>query len=199
MINHLGEYVSDNSCDENEEHANDNDQNLNLLTYDEDDDGIDYEHGESLIVRRVLSVVPAPCDDNQRENLFHTRCLVKGKVVNVIIDGGSCCNLASHEMIDKLQLPTIQHPRPYRLHWMNDCGNLKVNRQVKVHIELGHYEDDVLCDIVPMQACHILLGRPLQFLYPFPDCPLHLCPSKVEKRSACDPRSSSAVDPRKHF
>ena len=53
-----GEYESENSCDEHEERANDNDQNLNLLAYD-DDDCVEYEHGESLIVRRVLSVVPS--------------------------------------------------------------------------------------------------------------------------------------------
>ena len=45
---------------------------------------------------------------------------------------------------------------------MNDCGELKVNRQVKVTIKLGHYEDTILCDIVHMHACHILLGRPWQ-------------------------------------
>ena len=81
----------------------------------------------------------------------------------MIIDGGSCCNIASTELVQKLQLPTFHHPRPYKLHWMNDCGELKVNKQVKVTITLGHYEDNVLCDIVPMQACHVLLGRPWQY------------------------------------
>ena len=46
---------------------------------------------------------------------------------------------------------------------MNDCGELKVNKQAKITITLGHYEDIVLCDVVPMQACHILLGHPWQF------------------------------------
>src|ERR1044071_2792957 len=46
---------------------------------------------------------------------------------------------------------------------MNDCGELKVNKQVRVIIKLGHYEDEILCDVVPMQACHLLLGRPWQF------------------------------------
>ena len=58
---------------------------------------------------------------------------------------------------------TSYHPRPYKLHWMNDCGELKVNKQAKVTITLGHYEDTILSDVVPMQACHILLGRPWQF------------------------------------
>ncbi|OMP02326.1 hypothetical protein CCACVL1_02832 [Corchorus capsularis] len=28
---------------------------------------------------------------------------------------------------------------------------------------LGRYKGDVLCDVLPMQACHVLLGRPFQF------------------------------------
>ncbi|XP_073525656.1 uncharacterized protein [Phyllobates terribilis] len=160
MINHLGEYESESEKGDNddcEDDLNDNEHEI------EDMDGIEYEHGDSLIVRRTLHVQQSHCDDNQRENLFHTRCLVKGKVCNMIVDGGSCCNIASSELVHKLQLHTFLHSRPYKLHWMNDCGELKVTRQVKVTIKLGHYEDEILCDVVPMHACHILLGRPWQF------------------------------------
>ena len=38
-----------------------------------------------------------------------------------------------------------------------------VNQQVKVKLSIGKYKDKVLCDVVPMEACHILLGRPWQF------------------------------------
>jgi len=34
---------------------------------------------------------------------------------------------------------------------------------VKVKLSVGNYVDDVLCDVVPMEACHVLLGRPWQF------------------------------------
>ena len=46
---------------------------------------------------------------------------------------------------------------------MNDCGEVKVNRQVLVSFSIGRYKDEVLCDIVPMHAGHILLSRPWQF------------------------------------
>ena len=29
--------------------------------------------------------------------------------------------------------------------------------------KIGHYFDEVLCDIMPMDCCHILLGRPWKF------------------------------------
>lgn len=46
---------------------------------------------------------------------------------------------------------------------MNDCGEVKVYRQVLVSFSIGRYKDEVLCDVVPMHAGHILLGRPWQF------------------------------------
>ena len=38
-----------------------------------------------------------------------------------------------------------------------------VNQQVKVPFSIRTYKDEVNCDIVPMEAGHILLGRPWQF------------------------------------
>ena len=38
-----------------------------------------------------------------------------------------------------------------------------MNRQVLVTFRVGMYEDQVLCDVAPMDARHILLGRPWQF------------------------------------
>ncbi|XP_073033848.1 uncharacterized protein [Primulina eburnea] len=49
------------------------------------------------------------------------------------------------------------------LQWLNDCAEVKVNKQVLVAFSIGKYVDKVLCDVVPMHACHILLGRPWQY------------------------------------
>ena len=68
--------------------------------------------------------------------------------------------MASTTLVEKLNLPTLKHLRPYKLQWLNDCGEVKVNKQVLVSFSIGRYEDKVLCDIVPMHAGHILLGRP---------------------------------------
>ena len=83
-----------------------------------------------------------------------------GKGCFVIIDGGSCANLASMCVVEKLGLPMTKHPEPYTLQWMNECGMVKVKSQVLVSLSIGGYSDEVLCDVVPMQACHMLLGRP---------------------------------------
>ena len=81
----------------------------------------------------------------------------------MIIDGGSCNNVASTTMVEKLGMETCKHPRHYKLEWLNDSGEVRVNKQLLVTFSIGKYEDEVLCDVVPMQAGHLLLGRPWQF------------------------------------
>ncbi|KAF7832465.1 Transposon Ty3-I Gag-Pol polyprotein [Senna tora] len=120
--------------------------------------------GQSLVVLRALHTqIRDGSDDLQRENIFYTSCHVKDRVCGLIIDGGSCVNVASKLMVDKLGLRTLKHPRPYRLQWLNESGDLKVTKQVLISFSIGKYKDEVLCDVVPMQASHLLLGRPWQF------------------------------------
>jgi len=66
-------------------------------------------------------------------------------------------------MVEKLNLQLVPHPKPYKLQWINEDVELTVDKQVKVEFSVGNYKDNVLCDVVPMEACHILLGRPWQF------------------------------------
>ena len=38
-----------------------------------------------------------------------------------------------------------------------------MQKQVLVSFSIGKYHDEVLCDVVPIYASHILLARPWQF------------------------------------
>ncbi|XP_074291313.1 uncharacterized protein LOC141618097 [Silene latifolia] len=72
--------------------------------------------------------------------------------------------MASITMVNKLNLGTQDHPNPYKLIWLNKGAEVKVNKQCLVPFSIGKvYKDDVLCDVVPMYACHLLLGRPWEF------------------------------------
>ena len=66
-------------------------------------------------------------------------------------------------MVDKLNLQVVPHPKPYKLQWINENGEISVDKQVEIKFSIRNYKDKVLCDVVPMEACHILLGRPWQF------------------------------------
>ncbi|KAH9801845.1 hypothetical protein KPL71_001176 [Citrus sinensis] len=127
-------------------------------------DGVEYPiDGKLMVARRALNMQVKEDAEVQRDNIFHTRCHIKDKVCSMIIDGGSCTNVASTSLVGKLNLKILKHPRPYKLHWLNDCGEVKVNKQVLVPFSIGRYKDEVLCDVVPMHAGHILLGRPWQY------------------------------------
>ena len=123
----------------------------------------DADHYESLIVQRVLSAQMEKAEQNQRHTLFQTKCVIKDRSCRMIIDGGSCNNLASSDMVQKLSLTTKPHPHPYYIQWLNNSGKAKVTRLVRINFAIGTYKDIVECDVVPMQACNILLGRPWQF------------------------------------
>uniref|UniRef100_A0A1J3EL11 CCHC-type domain-containing protein n=1 Tax=Noccaea caerulescens TaxID=107243 RepID=A0A1J3EL11_NOCCA len=118
--------------------------------------------GRLLVARRIFSTQVRTEKDEQRENLFHSRCLVQDKVCSLIINGGSCTNVASEAMVEKLGLPTTKHPKPYQLQWLNETGEMAVKNQVVVPLSIGNYKDEVLCDILPMDAGHIILERPWQ-------------------------------------
>ena len=120
-------------------------------------------HGLVAVTRRALSTQTRSQEDMQRENIFYARCKIKDKICSLIIDVGNCTNVASETLVEKLSLPLLKHPRPYKLQWLNDSGGVKVTHQVLVSFQIGKYEDEVLCDVVPMEATHILLGRPWQF------------------------------------
>ena len=80
------------------------------------------------------------------------------------IDGGSCNNLVSSDLVKKLGLTTRPRPHPYHIQWFNDSGNdsgkVKITQTVRVHFSIGIYSDFADCDVVPMEACSLLLGRP---------------------------------------
>ena len=110
----------------------------------------------------MLGIIQKPFDDTQRENIFHTRCLIN-KLCFMIIDGSSYANVASTKVVEKVRLPTISHTKPYKLQWLSEEGEIMVNKQVLITFAIGKYIDEVLCDFVPMEATHMLLGRPWQY------------------------------------
>ena len=118
------------------------------------EDEIKPNEGGLLVVRRMLGQVPKEFE-NQRENIFHSRCQINNKTCFVIIDSESCVNVA-----DKLGLKTIPHAKLYKLSWLSEESEIKVDKQVLINFSIGNYKDEILCDLVPMEETHILLGRP---------------------------------------
>lgn len=72
--------------------------------------------------------------------------------------------IPSKTLIDKLKLPTSEHHHPHKLQWLNEESDLKVTKQTLISFSIGkNYQDQDLCDVISMDACHLLLGRPWQY------------------------------------
>jgi hypothetical protein len=81
----------------------------------------------------------------------------------VIIDSGSTDNLVSMEMVDKLELETTAHLNPYKVSWLHKGHQVMVTKQCLVEFKIRGYRDEIMCDVIPMDVCHILLGSSWQF------------------------------------
>nr|GEV49352.1 hypothetical protein [Tanacetum cinerariifolium] len=56
------------------------------------------------------------------------------------------------------------HPSPYVIQWLNQRKGIYVSHRVLLSLSIGRsYTDKIWCDVLPMDACHVLLGRPWQF------------------------------------
>ncbi|GKE18765.1 gag-pol polyprotein [Tanacetum coccineum] len=121
------------------------------------------DEGPCLVVRRTLSTTATQEENLQRELIFHTRCTISQRVYTVIIDGGSCTNVASQTLVTKLNLHTQPHSSPYVIRWLNQGTGICVSHRVLLSLRIGKsYIDELWCDVVPTDACHVLFGRPWQ-------------------------------------
>ena len=67
-------------------------------------------------------------------------------------------------MVEKLNLHASAHPHPYNIQGLNQDKGLQVNSRCLVSFSIGkNSQDELWCDIIPMDACCILLERPWLF------------------------------------
>nr|GEV63911.1 reverse transcriptase domain-containing protein [Tanacetum cinerariifolium] len=106
---------------------------------------------------------PAPKYDSGGDELMYKDeevCLPDVEnVCNMIIDGGRCENVVSTHKVQKLGLKEEDHPKPLQLTWLKKGNVIKVSKRCFVQFSIGRkYKEDVWCEVIPMEACHILLG-----------------------------------------
>ncbi|KAK0573568.1 hypothetical protein LWI29_010042 [Acer saccharum] len=126
--------------------------------------GQDGELDSSLVVRHTCLTPRAEDNDWLRNNVFQSTCTILGKVCRYIVDRGSCKNIVSDEAVLKLGLKTEKHLKSYRLVWLQKGGKITVTKRSLVTFSMGTiYKDQAWCDMVCMDACHLLLGRLWQY------------------------------------
>jgi hypothetical protein len=99
----------------------------------------------------------------QRNRLFRTTYKTKDWKCKFIVDSDSTNNLISTEMVEKMELEMIDHSNPYRVSWLQKGHQVNVTKQCLVEFKIGGYRDEILCDVILMDVCHLLLGRLWQY------------------------------------
>ncbi|XP_073363260.1 uncharacterized protein [Aegilops tauschii subsp. strangulata] len=117
FVNEQGEWESESEHEDNGASGDHEDEEGEKSGCD-----IQANMGDCFVSRHVLSGNAAREEKGQRHNIFHTRGTIKDKVCKIIVDNGSCNNIASSDLVEKLGLKQRRHPSPYKMQWLNDCG-----------------------------------------------------------------------------
>jgi hypothetical protein len=66
-------------------------------------------------------------------------------------------------MVEKLKLKMTAHPSPYKVLWLQKGHQVMITKKCLVEIKIGGYKDEITCDVIPMDVCHILFGIPWHY------------------------------------
>jgi hypothetical protein len=118
---------------------------------------------ETKITTVGLSCKIGDCFDS-RSKLFHIRAIMKHTKVDTLLDSGSQANLISEEVVKQLGLKTKMHHKPYSLNWISKNHKFPITKQCIIKFAItSKFVDEVICDVVPLEACGMVLGSP--YLY----------------------------------
>lgn len=66
-------------------------------------------------------------------------------------------------MVEKLNLKKTKHPTPCKFSRLKKGHQILLNEECEVEFQIKCYKDKVLRDVMPMDVCHILHGKPWQY------------------------------------
>lgn len=63
-----------------------------------------------------------------------------------------------------MQLQVTPHLRSHKISWVKKGIEIAITEMCKVSFTIGkNYNCKIFCDVVDMDVCHLILGRPWQF------------------------------------
>ena len=85
---------------------------------------------------------------------------VEGIPLHFFVDNDSQKNLISAEVVKILGLSTRPHPQPYKINWLSQGRGIRNTQQCLLQYGIKPFQDEVLCDVAPLEVCDVLLGQP---------------------------------------
>ncbi|KAH7666199.1 hypothetical protein IHE45_13G085600 [Dioscorea alata] len=88
----------------------------------ETEEFIEGDVGVTLVVWWSFLTPRVVEEDWLRTNIFQPTYTILGKVCNFVIDAGSCENIIPATVVQKLEIKTEEHPKPYKFAWLKKGG-----------------------------------------------------------------------------
>ena len=85
---------------------------------------VEADEGELLVLRRALNGNKGTHHKEPCKDIFYTRCTINDRVCSLLVDGGSCTNVASTTLVTKLNLKAESHPQPCSIQWLHQGKGL---------------------------------------------------------------------------
>jgi len=129
-------------------------EEVQIETEPEDSDFVK-ENGDPVacVVQKILCSQKIP-DTTQRHQILYSKCSVKDKRCNLIIDNRSCENIVSRALVDHLKLKTKPHHHPYDIGWIKKGPCIKATNLCYFPISIGKfYQNSTTCDVIDMDKC----------------------------------------------
>ncbi|KAI0529011.1 hypothetical protein KFK09_001556 [Dendrobium nobile] len=123
------------------------------------------DEGEAVVcILERLLLAPRLPTASQRNAIFRTRCTIGGRVCELLIDNVCTENVVSRSLVQALQLKTTKNPQPYKISLVKKGVEISITDMCRVNFSIGKsYVCEVLCDVIDMDICHLILGRPWQY------------------------------------
>lgn len=110
--------------------------------------------------KKKLLIAPRQPNASQWHIIFKTKCTIRGKVCNLLINSGHTKIFVSIYLLKALNLIITKHMQLYKISWVSKGIKILVVEMCRVTFSIGkHFICEVLCNILDMDVCHLILRR----------------------------------------
>lgn len=73
-------------------------------------------------------------------------------------------NIISHKVVRALNLQMVKRPKPYKISWVKKGVDMQVTETCNLTFSIRkNFINDAICNVVDMDVCYIILGRPWKY------------------------------------
>lgn len=100
---------------------------------------VDGQQREPLCSFKKLLLASKQPNNSQRHLILKTKCTIKKKVHDMIMDNVSSDNIVSKSLVKALKLSTIKHPSPYKVSWIKKRTEAVVSKLCIILLNIKKY------------------------------------------------------------